>query len=288
MPISTAADMNAYIDNLCRAYFRQLGLTTNTYGTGAIGSAYAPSMSSGALLAADALQTAILATLDPDVSNDLLTSSINAIKATDAIAVVGNQFNQFIQALTKHVKRLAPVATVKDIDSYLTYLNTVSSPNSALQHPAWLPIFQQFANAVPSPINLYFPVLVGGTYLGTTYATALGEFTGGTFTAGFAVDTTKYSGGLPYLDVTALTGTGTVTVTGTSVSWNGTARVVTTGSTWTASVTTTGEVALTPGGTQPAPANSLIAAVTNVTDTGVSSITCYVEAHAPSGRLSVP
>lgn len=291
MPIATAADVNVFIDNLCQMYFRQLGLTGENYGTGGAAGTYSPGMSVGAYSSALALQTALLATVDPDVVGALQGGVTNMVKSTNALSIMIAEAGTFLNNLKVHLRSLPPAGvTINSIDDYLTYLNVgAGGPWSALQHPAWYAIYQAFANVLPSTYNLYFPVLQGGSYLGTTYTVGLGELSGSTFTAGFAVDTTKYSGGFPYLNVASVTGSDLVTVTGTSVSYSGGALHITTGSTWTVTISATGTDLLVPGGTQPAPANSLIAAVTNITHgSGISAITCYAEAHPPTSRLAVP
>ena len=141
----------------------------------------------------------------------------------------------------------------------------------------------QYAGLTPqtlSPCNLYYEVLQA------VYANALAKLVvaGTAFTAGVVVDQTKYAGGTPQINVTAITGSGLVTVTGTA--FNPATQQTVAGVTWTATASSTSVIALTPG---TAPSNSLIGAVSAISvAAGITAGTIYVEAARPTGRPLLP
>jgi hypothetical protein len=100
---------------------------------------------------------------------------------------------------------------------------------------------------------------------------------------GASVDTAQFAGGFPAVRLDGNTGSGVVTVTGTARLPNGTLQP---NRTWVTAgpVSGTKVVRLVPGGTNPAPANSLITSCSAVTKTGGGTGTIYVVALRPSGR----
>jgi hypothetical protein len=100
---------------------------------------------------------------------------------------------------------------------------------------------------------------------------------------GASVDTAQFAGGFPAVRLDGNTGSGVVTVTGTARLPNGTLQP---NRTWVTAnpVVGTKVVRLIPGGTNPAPANSLITSCSAVTKTGGGLGTIYVVALRPSGR----
>lgn len=283
MPLISDVDLNLVIDYACQGYMRMYGNSASNYGIAPKGSAYAAAFSSGEVL------TTILATADVDVVSTMLSGAQAAYNGTDSLAVASGLYSTLFAQLLTHISTLSSPQS-RTLDAYLTTLNVTGATKwQALQSPAFYDLYPKFYNGVtPSIWNTYFQIVQGGAWKGTTYTNALAKFIVGTgLTVGTPVDGTKYAGGFPFLNVTAITGTDLVTVTGTA--YNPATQTAIPGSTWTATPVSTGAIALTPAGTQPAPANSLIQAVTNIVcGAGISAGTVYVEAHAPTGRITIP
>lgn len=153
-----------------------------------------------------------------------------------------------------------------------------------LNAPQWVTAFNAIVGVNPNPLNCYFVCTQGGSFGGTTFTNALAKdikATGtDTVTAGFVIPPATYAGGYAYLNVTAISGSGVVTVTG--LDERGSAE------TWTVTATTTGTVLLVPS----THSYSLITKVTPSTGIstagGITSMTAYVESHAPAGRTFPP
>jgi hypothetical protein len=123
---------------------------------------------------------------------------------------------------------------------------------------------------------VYFEVLQG-----TDYPNALRKLVVGTGqTAGYTIDAMMYAGGFAHLKWSGVTGSGTATVTGiwrkpdgTTATGNGTANV--SGASGAASIT-------------PPFTDALILSCSNISVSGVTAGTLYVEAHRPFGRSNPP
>lgn len=184
--------------------------------------------------------------------------------------------NQVIQSTTSFT-----------LDAYLTSLNCNGVTDwQALMPVAFTLLASDAASMTISQQNIWYEVL-----LGSQYAHGLGSLNAATsvFTVGVNIlSVGSYAGGFPYLNVSGLTGSGLVTVTGTAFNpanvGTSTSPVVSS-VTWTATVTANGLTALVPGGGSAAPANSLILSVSGIAAAGgVSAGTITVEAHRPAGR----
>jgi len=105
---------------------------------------------------------------------------------------------------------------------------------------------------------------------------------GAAFTDGTAIDSAKYAGAaILNCTVAALTGSGTVLVTGNGRDSNG---VAVTGRTWSANITTGAVTALTP-----ANAGDICYDVTNITlPAGITAGTATISAAIPAGRANPP
>ena len=169
---------------------------------------------------------------------DWSTESISA-PIVDAMQVslspavrLKTEFNSALGALAAMCK--ASGNSVSNIDTFCTYWNAVHSGagNQAPLPPDFRTLHYDVFGVYPSAGNVYSPAI-------TTVAT---KIVGSTFTAGTAVDTTKYAGGVPHLVVTNLTGSDVVTATGTN-------QYAVTGHTWTVTPTMNGEYSLLPGTT---------------------------------------
>lgn len=276
MPIA-AADLNLFIDRVCQSYERL------REGVGESGDTL---YAHGALT--DLLGD-ITATANSDIIGGLYSATLNSRTATSSVRLSVNLMRPVMERIAALVRALG----YSSIEAYLEYLNVGAGGewNGLQPGPQWRELHYQWKRSYPAISNLYFEIVQGGVFRGTTYTNALGKFevTGagtGNFTNGAAVDTAKYAGGLPFLVVSGLTGTGNVTITGTG--WNPATDAITASVTWITAITVDGSVAIVPGaGT--APADCLINDVTNVSiAAGITAGTIYVEARKPSGREDIP
>lgn len=294
----TASNINPILDGFVLEYLHTEGLTGQLYGFGESGTSW------GVQNDIATARSAIVSSGDPLLQAAMLggysLSITNASGLKSAARIIRDRVSR-LNALIKSNALAAGVSAVTDLDSYLLYLNTGSGGTwSALQDYNWYAIWNALKPALyPSVSNLYFEVLEGSLSVPNhLYTNGLGKFLvsgsgAGTFTkavvegllvsdgsGGAMVDSTKYAGGFPYLNISGLTGTGNVTITADGISPAGSF----TGKTFITSVTTGGSVAVTVGaGT--APTNALITHVTSVSvAAGISAGTIYVEAHRPSGR----
>lgn len=284
MPIA-AADFNLFADHLCQAYERIRG--GSSYGVGVVGDT---DKAYGAL---DDLLGAISATADADIIGGAYTVAKIARDAMYAERIAVRTFQGVLERLNALVRAANIDSSITGVETWLAYYNTGAGGdwNALMPGPQWREIYYQWKRAYPAVGNLYFEIVQGGTFRGTTYTNALGKFevTGagtGNFTNGAAVDTAKYAGGLPKINATSLTGSGNVTITGTG--WNPATNAITASVTWITSLSGTGLTAIVPGaGT--APADCLINDVTNITiAAGITAGTFYIEAHKPTGREAIP
>lgn len=278
MAVITNADLNAFMDECIRYYLKMLGTSGSGYGMGIKNGAW------GAAGAATNLDTLLLSMTDTEPIAALIDQVRELRDRTDGATVASGYLTPPIGALQAHVVA-QQITDVTDLESYLKRLNVLlGSKWGALQDPNWRDIWFNVSGGVyPEEYNLYFEVLQGATY-----PNALRKLVVGTGeTAGFAIDSSKYAGGFPKLNVSGLTGSDTVTVTGTA--YDPATMAVATSKTWTASVTGNGVVALAPGGGSPAPADSLIVAAGAIAaGAGITAGTIYVEAHRPAGRPLLP
>jgi hypothetical protein len=279
------ANVNLFLDHIARGYARQLG--GDSYGTGELGDA---DRAAGAV--AD-LMAAVLATADASILvgtasvPGMLTDVANWQTATSAIKQ--STPRAILNRIEKQVRALG-LSGVNSLDQFLTYYNYgVGGTNTALQSPYFREIFRNWKNAYPTARNLYFEVLQGGEFDGTTFANALRSLLVGTGQTAGASISTDYAGGVPYLKVLNFAGASdTVTVTGTQ--YDPATGTRTAGKTWTATVDDNDDFALAAGGATPASANALICAGSGIV-AGASitaSTLIYLEARKPSGRLAVP
>lgn len=278
----TTAQLNRILDEIVRAYAVALGEAgSSTYGIGTL---------NGTDRAADAWTdlTAYLAGVGDLALQASLGPSVTAFRARLAAKLMMAP-RSVLAKLDAEIRALG-IAGVSGIESYLTYYNYGSGgTNAALQSPYWRELFNGWKGGTnyPNARNLYFIMKEGTAFGGTTYANGLRKLVVGTGeTAGGTVPT-DYAGGVPYLKVTGLSGSGVVTVTGTEYNPATGARVA--AKTWTATVSSNGDVALASGGGSAASANALIVAVSGISAAGgISAGTIIAEAHAPSGRVAIP
>lgn len=230
--------------------------------------------------AADAGVTGI----DPIVA--LGNSAQNLQNKLNIGTVARNYFSEPLSVMQSHI---ASSTNQQSVDAYLKYLNTEdATPWQLLVPPVFNELHNYLYGAYMSPENVWYEVLQGIPASNPNvrvYENALGKIlVAGTFTTGVTINSASYCGGFPKLKITALTGNGDVEVTGWAFDPETVAVVE--GVTWVATnVLSLGTVSLEPGGTNPAPDNSLIVKATNGTATnGITAMTAYVEAHRPTGR----
>lgn len=288
----SATKVNKFLDELSRMYALALG--GSSYGIGSTGD------TDRAADAAADLET-YLAGLGDSAMQLALTRAVQATTAAmDAATLIGSKTRSVYNGLNGQVRALG-ITGVRTLDAYLSYLNYgVGGTNTALQCPYFRELFAAWSNGTnPTKYNLYFVVKAGTVFDGVTYTNALRKWvvTGagtGTATAGTAVPNDgggtpvyEYAGGVPYLAVSGLTGSGVVTVTGTQ--YDPATQTYTAGKTWTATVSADGDAALASGGGSAASANALIVAVSAISAAaGITAGTIYAQAHAPTSRVAVP
>jgi hypothetical protein len=231
----------------------------------------------------------ITTTADSDIIGGLYSATLNSRTSTSSVRLSVNLLRPVMERTAALVRALG----YSSIEAYLEYLNVGAGGdwNGLQPGPQWRELHYQWKRAYPAISNLYFEIVEGGVFRGTTYTNALAKFVvsgagAGTLTDGAAVDTTKYAGGLPFINASSLTGSGNVTITGTG--WDPATDAITASVTWITALSGTGLTAIVPGaGT--APADCLINNVTNISiAAGITAGTFYIEAHKPSGREDIP
>jgi len=275
--------LNLILDDLTRIHLRMIGTQASGYGLGKTGEAWGAGYVLASLINPDLLTAA---DLEPIV--EIGASLLAAEDAFRPYTIVGSQLQGVFNALQTHLTGVG-LTNVNTINDYLTYYNVGTGGTwQTLAHYTFKDLYDAlFPQACLDPWNSYYEVLQGvvDPYVGLTYTNALRKHVVGSGnTAGQSIDGTKYSGGTPQLNVTAITGSGVVTVTGTA--FDPLTKTTIVGATWTVTANATGRVAFT-GGT--APANSHICAVSNIAAAaGITVGTMYVEAARPAGRALLP
>jgi hypothetical protein len=275
MALIAPSDLCTVMDHLVSSYLRFLGTSGSGYGVGT--TAY------GAYDKINDARTAVSALSDADVQGDVIPTLNYMLDSFTAAELYATRTRQLVGGLNNHVRARGTSLSLTSLDAYLTYYNVTHATKwQALMDPN---LRDMWVAAYPSSIidnaNVFFEIIQGSTYTNALRKSVVTGAGSDTETAGTEVDSTKYAGGFPYVLVSGLTGTGTVTVTGTA--FNPATGTTSAGVTWTASVTSSTSFALAPG---TAPTDSLIVACSAVTiPAGISAGTIYVEARRPS-RLS--
>jgi hypothetical protein len=266
--------MGTVLDKLCRAWSSLVGTSASDMGIGEAGASY------GAYDALADVSALMLSTADGEQILDTNATLINTLAKFTASKVAGVYLGDTIKKLSYHVKKRSGIAAIVSLDTFLTYWNcTHATKWQCLAPSQWYDLYYAVYGARPSINNVYFEVLQGATYANGLRKHVVGSGN----TAGFDIDTTKYAGGLPKLNVASRTGSDVVTVTGTQ--FNPATKTFTAGKTWTVTVSGTGALDFT-GGTHDT--DALIAAVSSISaGASLTAATMYVEAHRPSGRALV-
>ena len=231
----------------------------------------------GASQQAWTLLQAVLASNDYDQVDALLRLSRGLYDASLADTFAAGTASGFLSALNNLAAR-AGISGVSDLNSFATYYNLQASTKwQCLFAPLFRHLYGLWRGGnYPSAHNVYFEVLQG-----SRYPNALRKLVvGGSQTAGATIPDTQYAGGFPFLKWSGVSGSGTATITG---NWRKTDGTTATGN-GSANVSgASGEVAITPPFT-----GALILSCTNISTSGITAGTLYVEARRPSGRIRVP
>jgi len=263
MPAILPSNVTAYTDKLSAWYLQvQSGL-----GNG----------SSGASAKVQDMMDILLNCLNYDELDALLRPTKSLLDASMFTNFVSGTVPVFLSALSNLCGR-SGLSGVSDLNTYATYYNLQHSTKwQCLFNPVFRSVYALWRGGTyPSPHNVYFEVLQG-----TNYPNALRRLVVGTGqTAGYTIDETMYAGGFAHLTWSGVSGSGTATVTGTwrktdgtTATGNGTANV--SGASGSASIT-------------PPFSNALILSCTNITVTGITAGTLYVEARVPPSRSNPP
>ena len=271
-------------DKLCQAYVRANSASGQTYGVGEYGDT---DRSAGCV--AD-ISTNLLASSDATFIAALLPGVTQSGTNTSSAKLIGSALYPIMTRLSRYFLGQAS-ASYSDFDTFLKYMNVGGGGTFAL------PIDHRFralyngafgGSRYPSTCNLIQEILQGSTYtnaMGKSVGTGAGT---NIFTDGTSISSSSYGGAIPRLNVSSVTGSGVVTVTGTeadpaSVSSSG-AMTTTSGKTWTVSVSVAGYYYFT-GGTHST--NALIVDVSGISvAAGLSAGTMYVEGQRGEWRSS--
>lgn len=289
--IITAAALDAVLDELTRFHLRAVGSQASGYGYGTKGGSW------GCAGAVQNLKAVVLAIDDTSPVKALVGPVESLENYTYGDREAGNDLASIITALEGHIS-LYQIPNVRTLNDYLTYLNTGTGGTwLALQHNDFYALYSAIKSSYPSIWNLYFEVLQSATYTSAlgkfiVSGAGVGTFTGAPVAGGLVsgsggsaqIDTAKYAGSFPQLNVSGLAGSGLVTITGDA--FDPATKSVQTGKTWTANVSANGITALSAG---TAPANSLIVHDTNIAiASGITAGTIYCEGARPAGRPLLP
>ena len=263
MPEISVTNVTGYTDKLCAWYLQvQSGL-----GNG----------SSGASGKVQDIMDILLNCVNYDELDALLRPTKSLLDASIYTNFVSGTVPVFLSALSNLCGR-SGLSGVSDLNTYATYYNLQHSIKwQCLFNPVFRSVYALWRGGTyPSAHNVYFEVLQG-----TAYPNALRKLVVGTGqTAGYTIDETMYAGGFPYLKWSGVSGSGTATVSGTwrktdgtTATGNGTANV--SGASGSASIT-------------PPFSDALILSCSNISVSGITAGTLYVEARVPSGRTNPP
>ncbi len=273
----SAANVITFLDKETALWLAGLGTDVAAYGLRTVGA------SAGAYKKAADQVAAVQALSDEYVQAILLSGAITARTNIDAFKVIGPTRKPFLDVLEAACAQ-AGLSGIQTLDAFLTYYNTATGgggPWNCLQAPDFRDLFYSWKGAYPTATNLYFEILQGATYTNAIAKWIVSGAGTGNLTAGTNIDSTKYAGGFGQVNVSGLTGSGVVTVTG---NWRKTDGTVATGAAGTATVSGNGVTVLTPPFT-----NALLLTVTAIAAAnGITAGTIYAEAKRPSGRSNPP
>ncbi len=290
MAIISVADLNYVLDSVGSAYLRGVGTSGSGFGVPANDQVFG--FMDGLLKA----KTRIASLGDLDIATALGPGIQRSTKLADGPSVLASIWMPFLAGLQSHLIS-AGLAGVSSFDTFLSYYNTggggtwtaLVSGRTRRLYELWLG-----TGLALSATNFYADVYKAGTNVdGTSAPNGLMAGTIGapgsiSISSGVTIDSAKYAGGFPQLNSTGIAGSGIVTVTGTAR--DPATGAVVAAATWVATVSAgASTVALAPGGSSPAPANSLILAGSTMTvAVGLTAGSITLEAAMPAGRSALP
>lgn len=266
----SAAQCLTLTDKLTALWIAALGTDGSGYGLGTVGA------SARAYKKATDEQALVIALNDATLIAQLMGSANALVTAVDAYNAIGQAANQHLRDIDSACKA-AGLAGVIGLDTFANYYNITAGPWLCLFAPDFRELYKGWANGqAPTATNVYFEVLQ------SVYTNGMRKLVvGGSQTAGQDIDYTKYAGGFGQIIWSGMSGSGTVTVTGT---WRKTDGSVATGDGTYAVSGASGTGVLTPPFT-----NALLLTVTNIAAGGtLASGTIYAEGKRPTGRTNPP
>jgi len=238
----------------------------------------------GAAAKAVALVNRVMSESDPDLLMALLPSARGIQRATDSVALASGLAHNLLLALNTQIRRLG-LTNVRDIESYALAVNTAADTAwRLLLHPAFALLYTPYRRGADAPPLAYAAIIDS-----SVHANSAGKLIVGTgFTDGAAVDANKYAGGYIVARWNGVSGSGTLTVSGTWRKPNGTTI---TGDATLAVSDASGGTGIAHNGTAsgggwtlPEP-NLLLLDVTNITATGLTAGTITISIETALGRL---
>lgn len=220
-------------------------------------------------------------------------STVNVAAGYTANQAFGALYAPILAVLSQACAGASGVdASISDLKTFLTYYNYGHGDVTHTSGDYWncllCPDFYYAYAALTNGTRLLDPKTIGfeikkaSSYKGTTYTNGLGKkVAGGAFTAGGAVDRTKFAGGLPYIVWDTCTSAANPTISVAGKDQDGNVETYT--------FTQVGALGATGTGTALVPAThawNLITEVTGVTLTNISAGNFYVESRL--GRTNPP
>lgn len=274
MATITASQVLEFMDKIAAWLLAAKGTSASGLGMGTAAGAY------GASEKASDMEVLLMASEDFDLVGPLgasIRGMKNASDATQMGASITSGTFQALGAVCATAGTINELSTVVDLDSFATYYNlTATTKWQCLFPPDLYELMKAALGKAPSAHNTYFEVLQ------SVSPTALGKLIVGTgFLSPGSIDSAKYAGGFGQVKGVSVSGSATVTVTGSWRKVDGTAATGDGTATVNAGDST---VVLTPPFT-----SALLLAVTNIAaGTGITAGTIYAEAARPSGRSNPP
>ena len=276
MGVITYTQMVAWTDFVAAGAIKLIGTTGNAEGLG--------TGAWGASKSAVDLNAALKATDDDDLLSEGLAASIHLKNKTLLAGLATEIYAQICTALARMGAK-DTVSGATTFDEFCRYYNIgAGGPYTCLLAPEFVQLYALSGAGVLSQYAGFFSIKQG-----TLYANAIAKkVVGGSFTAGTNVDATLNAGGRGRVKWSGMTGSGTITVTGTWRKADGTLVLAKTG-TYACSAAS-GTEDLVPHPSDVGTGGLLVA----VDDAGIASGgtlasgTIYVETHEPTGRTYPP
>lgn len=240
--------------------------------------------------------------IDPSLQTALNASAVSLVTDLNAKKVFSSRCSSFFSAVNQRASLSRTVSSsIVSLDKFMLWYNYSNAGTywQCMAPPEWRDMFHAIYQTRPNPLNVYFPVIKDGEVtirndsdedevLTFTNALWKAELVASvaTDTLGHEIDETKYAGGFCYVRWTGGGGSGASTITVTGMDQNGDNETWLLSGTWGA-----GDFTATQTGVVLVPqtnAYSLITKVTDITFSGVTDGTFYVEARPPSGRIYPP